>query len=124
MSTYEGRLLNLDKIDKCNRKFAKDCKITFPDKIPVNYNFQSGVHKVLGSAEISKDDNGLLCKVSLTYDDFKGQEYYVAGYYRIFERYKEGDITIIDSCRLVSMSIVPDCDCCDIDMKMWKVEED
>lgn len=33
--TFEGRLLNLDSVDKCGRKWAKDCEISFPDKLAV-----------------------------------------------------------------------------------------
>ena len=36
---FEGQVLKFGTVDKCNRKFAPDCKITFPEKIPVAYNF-------------------------------------------------------------------------------------
>ena len=36
---FEGQVLKFGNVDKCNRKFAPDCKITFPEKIPVAYNF-------------------------------------------------------------------------------------
>lgn len=123
MSTYEGRLLRLGTIDNCGRKFAEDCKITFPEKVPVIYNFQSGVGNVLGYADISRDDAGLKCKVTMTHDDFNGSEYFVGGYYTLVKIHKEGDITVIDSCKLVGMSIVPDVDHCSDENKIWKVED-
>jgi len=122
MNTYEGCLLRLGTIDKCGRKFAEDCKITFPEKVPVTYNFQSGVDKVLGFAEISKDDNGLKCKVTMEHNNFTGPEYYIGGYYNGIKKHIESGINVIDECRLVSMSIVPDSECCDEEMKIWKME--
>lgn len=32
MIKLKGQLLIFDRVDKCGRKFAKDCKISFPDK--------------------------------------------------------------------------------------------
>lgn len=123
MSTYEGRLLRLGTIDKCGRKFSEDCKITFPEKVPVTYNFQSGVGNVLGTADISRDETGLNCKVTMTHVDFNGSEYFVGGYYYSVQKHKEGDITVIDSCRLVGMSIIPDAVHCSDENKIWKVED-
>lgn len=123
MSTYEGRLLNLGTVDKCGRKFAEDCKITFPDKVPITFDFHSGPENVLGSADISHDENGLNCKVAMTHVDFNDSEYFVGGYFNRVKIHKEGDITVIDSCNLGSMSIVPDVDHCSDENKIWKVED-
>ena len=40
---FEGQVLKFGTVDKCNRKFAPDCKITFPEKIPVANNFDMNV---------------------------------------------------------------------------------
>lgn len=40
---FEGQVLKFGTVDKCNRKFAPDCKITFPEKTPVAYNFDMNV---------------------------------------------------------------------------------
>jgi hypothetical protein len=45
---FEGQVLKFGNVDKCNRKFAPDCKITFPEKIPVAYNLEKG--KILAGA--------------------------------------------------------------------------
>lgn len=124
MIAYEGRLLNLGTVDRCARKFSEDCKIKFPNKVPVTYNFQSGVDNVLGFAEISQDDDGLNCRVTMTNDDFKASEYYVGGYYKDVKRDVNESVTVITSGKLTSMSIVPDCDCCDENMKIRKVKEE
>lgn len=48
---FEGQVLKFGTVDKCNRKFAPDCKITFPEKIPVAYNFD--MDEIIGHADIS-----------------------------------------------------------------------
>ena len=45
---FEGQVLKFGTVDKCNRKFAPDCKITFPEKIPVAYNFD--MDEIIGQA--------------------------------------------------------------------------
>ena len=95
MIKLEGRLLNLDSVDICGRKWAKDCKISFPDKVPVLDNFNYD-RPPLGSAEIIKDDCGLSCKVTLP-DEFRIQdEYYVGGCYWISESHMEASTEVID----------------------------
>lgn len=54
---FEGQVLKFGNVDKCNRKFAPDCKITFPEKIPVAYNFD--MDEIIGHADISKVEDGL-----------------------------------------------------------------
>ena len=46
---FEGQVLKFGNVDKCNRKFAPDCKITFPEKIPVAYNFD--MDEIIGHAD-------------------------------------------------------------------------
>ena len=79
MIKMEGRLLNLGSVDSCGRKFAEDCKITFPNKVPVYRNFnQSDPRFVIGNADILRDEKGLTCRVELTTDLLTEDEYYVA----------------------------------------------
>lgn len=35
-----GKILELGTIDKCNRMFAKDCEITYPERLPVAINYR------------------------------------------------------------------------------------
>lgn len=104
---YKGRLLNLGTVDTMGRTFAKDCEITFPDKVPVCWNFNNNdPNSVIGKAEIFQDDEGLGCKVQLTSDDLTEDEYYVGGYYTGVKMHKEGGTTVIDAATLGSMSVV------------------
>lgn len=70
---FEGQVLKFGTVDKCNRKFAPDCKITFPEKIPVAYNFD--MDEIIGHADISKVEDGLKGVVSfmgMTDNQYKG----------------------------------------------------
>ncbi len=123
MIKMEGRLLNLGTVDSCGRKFAEDCKITFPNKVPVCWNFDQGDPcSVIGNADIFRDDKGLTCKVNLTTDLLTEDEYYVGGYYANVKRHNENSICVIDACTLRSMSIVPEPS--DNNLKIKKEEPD
>lgn len=122
MNRFEGRVLKLDTIDKCGRKFASDCKIAFPEKIPVTHNFN--MDEIIGHADISKVEDGLNCEVSLLDTDiFPGDEYFVGGYYTGIKTHVEDHITVVDSGRLVSMSIVPECNVADENLKIRRVND-
>ena len=122
MVKMEGRLLNLGTVDSCGRKFAKDCKIIFPNKLPVRWNFDRGdPRSVIGDANIFRDDKGLACEVNLTTDLLTEDEYYVGGYYTNVKKHDENSICVIDACTLRSMSIVlaP----ADKSLKIWREKD-
>lgn len=120
MIKLEGRLLNLDSVDRCGRKWTKNCKISFPDKVPVLDNFRYD-RPPLGSAEIIKDDCGLSCKVVLP-DEFCIQdEYYVGGGYCISESHMEVSTRVITSCELVDMSLIPEDAVADKNLKVRRI---
>lgn len=119
----KGQVLKLDVVDKCNRKFALDCEIIFPEKIPVTYNFNPD--EIIGHGNIYKIKDGLNCEVSL-FDRtiFLQNEYFVGGYYTKVKTHLEDHITVIDSARLTSMSIVPKHNVADENLKVRRVEND
>lgn len=123
MIKFEGRLLNLDHVDICGRKWAKDCEISFPDKVPVLDNFRLDIPP-LGNAEISEDDDGLSCIVMLPDAFALSDEYYVGGLYHDVEHHTEVSIEVIDSCRLTGVSLVPEDRTADPDLKIRRVEND
>lgn len=119
----KGQVLKFDTIDRCNRKFSSDCKITFPEKIPVTYNFN--MNEIIGHADISKTADGLKCEVPLFDANILPEnEYFVGGYYTGIKMHMEDHITVIDSGRLVSMSIVPEHGVADKNLKIRRVETD
>lgn len=112
MHEFEGQVLKLGTIDKCRRKFAEDCKLDFATRIPVAYNFDSS-SPLIGVADISRDEDGLACQLTLyPAEAFSANEYFVGGYYT----------GVIDSARLVSMSIVPKHGVADENLKVRRVE--
>lgn len=119
MRRFEGRLLNLDIVDACNRKWDKNCNISYPHKIPVMWNFG---HDVLGIAEISEDVRGLICKGAIC-DEIPAGEYYTGGYYVGVDAHMENDVTVIDSCNLVGMSIISEDKAADKKATIWVVNE-
>lgn len=118
MSKYEGKLLKLGNIDISNRMFSKDCEIKFPNKIPVMFNFRSDA--TLGYSDILLDDDGLKCEANITRTGFIDDVYYVGGFYRDVKQHFENGVQVIDSCRLVSMSIVSDP--ADKELKIRKID--
>lgn len=117
----KGQVLKFNTIDNCNRKFSSDCNITFPEKIPVTYNFN--MNEVIGHADISKVEDGLDCEVSLfDINIFPENEYFVGGFYTRIKTHAEDDITVVDSGRLVSMGIIPEYSVADENLKIRRVE--
>lgn len=53
---------------------------------------------------------------------FSDDEYFVGGYYDRVKRHIENGVTIIDSARLVSVSIVPEHGVADENLKVRRVE--
>lgn len=91
---FEGQVLKFGNVDKCNRKFAPDCKITFPEKIPVAYNFD--MDEIIGHADISKVEDGLKGVVSLFDTNIlPGNEYFVGGYYTRIKTHVEDQYEIM-----------------------------
>ena len=116
----KGQVLKFDVVDKCNRKFASDCKITFPEKVPVTYNFN--LDEIIGLADISKVEDGLNCEIlPFDTDAFPKNEYFVGGYYTQVKTHVKDHITVIDSARLVSMSILPEHNVADENLKIRRV---
>ena len=56
----KGQVLKFDVVDKCNRKFASDCEVTFPEKVPVTYNFS--LDEIIGHAGKEKKFGGSCMK--------------------------------------------------------------
>lgn len=92
-----------------------------PEKIPVAYNFD--MDEIIGHADISKVEDGLKGVVSLFDTNIlPGNEYFVGGYYTRIKTHVEDHITVVDSGRLVSMSIIPEHNVADENLKVRRVE--
>ena len=112
---FIGRLLNLGTADKCGRIWAEDCKLEFPEKVPVIYNFNEKSAMPIGRAEIFRDDKGLSCEV--VFDDPIINQFltcigdpidiHIGGEYAACKWGDDGERIVIHECRLVSVSIIP-----------------
>lgn len=112
----EGRLLLFDKPSMNGILFPKDCEITFPEKVPVVYEFQfDKPGAVIGNAIVTKDEKGLLCDVELTNFDrdvlrnYFFDKLFVGGYYhkvklRLPEKRFTDGVTIVDKATLAAIS--------------------
>lgn len=105
---FEGRLLKLGTVDVCQRKFSKDCEISFPNKVPITINFSRDPDKVIGYGHIIKDNKGFKVSVEEFREDFNDPEYNVGGFYINVKSHDESGILVIDECKLESASIVFD----------------
>lgn len=105
---FNGRLLVLDKPSKNGFKFSKDCQIDIPPKVPVYWNFDFYTIGVIGHATVKKDDIGLYCEGVLQEELPWDGKFYMGGYYKKVKRHKENELSIVDSCSLESVSILPD----------------
>lgn len=127
MIKFKGRLLLFNSENAIGRKIPKDCNIEFPKAVPAFYNYDMwNPMGVIGSASISKDDQGLLCDLSILdkYKDvFTEVKYFVGGYYQNVHMRSEAGAPVFVSGTLTAMSIIPDGAQLDDNLFVRKVED-
>lgn len=121
MISMTGKLLIFDKPDVCSRVFPKDCKITFADKIPVTLNFSNKPEDVLGSGSVVRTSDGLSCDIRL--HDYIEDELYIGGYYNKISRHVENGVTVITAANLCGISIIPEHQSADRELKIYLKED-
>lgn len=102
----KGRLLNFGRVDCCGRMFSGNCKISFPNEVPITINFEKNSDDIIGYGKITKDDTGLEVDAEIIRDDFNEPEYNVGGFYTNVKSHYEPGILVIDECKLISASLV------------------
>ena len=123
-----GRLLIFDKISKNEVVFPKDCELSYPEKVPVTWEFNTvDPGAVKGFAVVKKDERGLLCVVELT--NFERDvlqkcfhdELPIGGYYQPVETHNENGLRVVDKAtlRMIGITLEP----ADDELKMKVVEE-
>lgn len=131
MSTYfkknvvlKGPCLNFETIDVCGRKWTRNCIIKVPSEVPVTYNFDDDPSFHLGTAHIKRSNDGLYCTIVMNESSFiLDDEYFVAGSYADVKSHYEGDIMVIDYCRLVGISIIPSVSVSDKTLKVERITQ-
>lgn len=60
MVKIKGKFLEFERTDALGYKFSKDCKISYPEKLPIIWNFQTeDPTSVLGHGEVIRTETGL-----------------------------------------------------------------
>jgi len=110
----KGRILLFDVVNKNNDIFSKDCKITFPEKIPLTWDFDH--NNVIGFAEVTKDDKGLvataetvsnnICDDKIVREMLTEGRIGTGGFYMNVKKHEDGNLTFVDEARLVEIALV------------------
>lgn len=114
MIKLEGRILLFDTVNKNRDIFPKYCKITISEKVPLTWEFHH--QEVLGIAEVTKDDIGLIAKAEIIpnklikEDDlksiFENGKFGAGGFYNRVKKHSDGSFIIIDEAALRSIALV------------------
>ena len=105
----KGRILLFDTVN-CNRDiFPKDCKITFPAKIPLTWNFQH--EKVIGFAEVTRDNKGLIATAEIFTDDYIREiltdgKIGAGGFFISVKKQDVDSLIVVHEARLVEVALV------------------
>lgn len=59
MIKIKGKFLSFDKVNSDGSVISKDCKINYPEKVPIIYDFEQTIQNVLGNAKVIKEEDGL-----------------------------------------------------------------
>ena len=110
----EGRILLFDVVNKSGDVFTKDCKIDIPEAVPLTFDFNP--HKVIGSANVTRDDKGLFAKAETFSNGFIGAEDLrstfedgkigAGGFYNLIKIHNEGSIMEVDEAKLNEVALV------------------
>ena len=68
----EGRNLLFNNVSKIGDIFSKNCEIDIPEKVPLTWNFNN--EKIIGFANVTKDDKGLIAKAETFSNEIIGVE--------------------------------------------------
>ena len=112
----EGRILLFNNVSKNGDIFSKDCKIDIPEKIPLTWNFNP--EKVIGFANVTKDDKGLIAKAETFSNEMIGVEdlssifeygkFGAGGFYSNVKMHNNGSSIVVDEAKLREVALVSD----------------
>jgi hypothetical protein len=110
----QGRVLVTNKVSKNRTMFSENCKITYPEVIPVAYGFDFfKPDMVVGYSSVSKDERGLIADAYINNNDFikfvteLGGEIPIGGYFTRVKKQPEDEhgVVVIDEARLSGIGI-------------------
>lgn len=112
----EGRILLFDAVNKSGDIFTKDCKIDIPEAVPLTFDFNP--HKVIGFANVTRDDKGLFAKAETFSNEFIGIEDLrsifedgkigAGGFYNLIKTHNDGSIIVVDEAKLWEVALLLD----------------
>lgn len=116
MIKLEGRILLFDTVNKSGDVFPKNCKIDIPEAVPLTFNFSP--HKVIGFANVTRDDKGLFAKAETFSNEFIGVEDLrsifedgkigAGGFYNLIKTHNDGSIIVVDEAKLWEVALLLD----------------
>ena len=112
----EGRILLFNNVSKNGDIFSKDCKIDIPEKVPLTWNFNH--EKVIGFANVTKDDKGLSAKAETFFNEMIGVEdlssifedgkFGAGGFYTNVKMHNNGLSIVVNEAKLREVALVSD----------------
>ena len=112
----EGRILLFNNVSKNGDIFSKDCKIDIPEKVPLTWNFNH--EKVIGFANVTKDDKGLSAKAETFSNEMIGVEdlssifedgkFGAGGFYTNVKMHNNGSYIVVNEAKLREVALVSD----------------
>ena len=112
----EGRILLFNNVSKNGDIFSKDCKIDIPEKVPLTWNFNH--EKVIGFANVTKDDKGLIAKAETFSNEMIGVEdlssifedgkFGAGGFYTNVKMHNNGSSIVVNEAKLSEVALVSD----------------
>ena len=110
----EGRILLFDTVNKNRDIFPKDCKIDIPEKVPLTWDFNH--EKVIGFANVAKDNKGLVARAETFSNEIIGVEDLssifedgkigAGGYYTNVKKHSDGSFIVVDEAKLWEIALV------------------
>ena len=112
----EGRILLFNNVSKNGDIFSKDCKIDIPEKVPLTWNFNQ--EQVIGFANVTKDDKGLVARAETFSNEmigvedlssiFKDGKFGAGGYYDNvkIKKNNDGSSIVVDKAKLREVALV------------------
>ena len=112
----EGRILLFDEVNKNMDIFPKNCKIDIPEKVPLTWNFNH--EQVIGFANVTKDDKGLVVKAETFSNEiigvedlssiFEDEKFGAGGFYTNVKKHSDGSFIVVDEAKLREIALVLD----------------
>ena len=114
MVKLEGRILLFDTVNNNRDIFSKTCTIDIPEKVPLTWDFNH--EKVIGFANVTKDDKGLVVKAETFSNEMIGVEdlssifedgkFGAGGFYTNVKKHSDGSFIIVDEAKLREVALV------------------